>query len=104
MAETGLVAVFRGTRLPFELREFLVPEPGPGAILVKVAMANVCGSDLHAWRGEYDVSGGESQPFSRSLGHEMMGTVAGLGEGVERDSAGESLSVGPKRRSATGDV
>jgi threonine dehydrogenase-like Zn-dependent dehydrogenase len=56
----------------------------------------VCGSDLHAWRGEYDVSGGEPQPFSRSLGHEMMGTVERLGEGVERDSTGRPLAVGDR--------
>ena len=96
MAETGLVAVFRGTRLPFELREFPVPEPGPGTILVKVAMANVCGSDLHIWRGEYDISGGEPQPFSRSMGHEMMGTVAGLGDGVQHDSSGAPLALGDR--------
>jgi L-iditol 2-dehydrogenase len=96
MAEMGQVAVFRGTRLPFEIREYPVPEPGPGVILVKVQMANVCGSDLHAWRGDYVLSKDLKQPFSLSLGHEMVGTIAALGDGVEADSAGAALSVGDR--------
>ena len=34
-----------------EIVKFPVPELEPGAILVKVTMANICGSDLHQWRG-----------------------------------------------------
>ncbi|MBI3461633.1 MAG: zinc-binding dehydrogenase [Planctomycetes bacterium] len=93
MGETGQVAVFTGPRRPFEIREFPVPQPGPGAVLVKVRVANVCGSDLHAWRGQYDVAAGKTPPFSCSLGHEMIGTVVRLGEGVERDSAGQPLAA-----------
>ena len=51
MAETARMAVFHGAGKPFEIREYPVPDPEPGAMLVKVAMANVCGSDLHYWRG-----------------------------------------------------
>ena len=69
MAETGLVVSFTGVRRPFVLKEFPVPEPAPGAVLVKIVMANICGSDLHIWRGEYDVSRGEPEPYSRSIGH-----------------------------------
>ena len=94
MAETGLAVSFTGVRRPFELREFPVPEPAPGAVLVKVLMANVCGSDMHIWRGEYDVSRGEPEPYSRAIGHEMTGTVHRLGDGVTADSAGRPLAVG----------
>jgi D-arabinose 1-dehydrogenase-like Zn-dependent alcohol dehydrogenase len=66
MSETGQVTVFTGVRKPFELREYPVPTPGPGAILVKVRLANVCGSDLHIWRGEYDVSRGQKEPFTNT--------------------------------------
>jgi D-arabinose 1-dehydrogenase-like Zn-dependent alcohol dehydrogenase len=96
MPDTGLVAVFRGVRKPFELREFPVPGPGPGAILVKVRMANICGSDLHIYRGDYDVSRGQKEPFCLSIGHEMAGEVAQLGEGVTHDSAGRPLAVGDR--------
>jgi threonine dehydrogenase-like Zn-dependent dehydrogenase len=96
MADTGLAVSFRGVRRPFELKEFPVPEPEPGAVLVKVMMANICGSDLHIWRGEYDVSRGESEPYSRSIGHEMIGTVHKFGDGVSTDSAGRPLEIGDR--------
>ena len=96
MTDTGLVAVFTGVRRPFELREFPVPEPEPGGILVKVRLANVCGSDLHAWRGEYDISRGQSEPYCLSIGHEMAGEVAELGEGVTCDSNGQPLKTGDR--------
>src|SRR2546428_8038747 len=51
MAETARMAVFHGAGKPFEIREYPVPDPEPGAALIKVALANVCGSDLHYWRG-----------------------------------------------------
>lgn len=96
MPETGLVACFTGVRQPFELREFPVADPQPGQILVKIRLANVCGSDLHAWRGEYDLSRGLPPPYCLSIGHEMTGEIAKLGEGVTHDTAGEPLSVGDR--------
>ena len=36
----------------FELREFPVPEVEYGGILIEVSASAICGSDLHAWRGE----------------------------------------------------
>ncbi|MBE3561532.1 MAG: alcohol dehydrogenase catalytic domain-containing protein [Ktedonobacteraceae bacterium] len=45
-------AVFTAPGQPLEMREFPVPEPAPGAVLIKVTICNICGSDLHAWRGE----------------------------------------------------
>ena len=96
MRDTGLVAVFTGVRKPFSVREFPVPEPKPGAVLVKVRVANVCGSDLHIWRGTYDVSRGQTEPYCLAIGHEMAGEVAVLGEGVATDSAGAPLAVGDR--------
>jgi len=96
MNETGIVAVFTGVRKPFALREFPVPNPEPGAILVKVQMANVCGSDLHIWRGEYDVYRGQTEPFCLAIGHEMVGRIAALGEEVTHDWAGQPLAVGDR--------
>lgn len=95
MPETALVAALVGPRQPFLLQEYPVPEPGPGAILIQVTQANICGSDLHLWRGDYkptDTGG----PTGRSVGHEMTGRVARLGEGVTKDSAGQPLRVGDR--------
>ena len=41
MAETARLAVFHGTGRPFEIREYPVPDPEPGAMLIKIALANV---------------------------------------------------------------
>ena len=96
MSDMGLVAAFTGVRRPFALMEFPVPEAEPGAVVVRITMANVCGSDLHVWRGTYDVSRGHSEPFCLSIGHEMTGVVHELGEGVSSDSAGDPLEVGDR--------
>ena len=37
MAETARLAVFHGTGRPFEIREYPVPDPEPGAMLIKIA-------------------------------------------------------------------
>ncbi|MCC7423543.1 MAG: zinc-binding dehydrogenase [Planctomycetaceae bacterium] len=96
MPETGIATVFRGARKPFEFREYPVPEPAPGDVVVKVRMANVCGSDLHAWRGEYDISRGQKEPYCLSIGHEMTGEIHSLGEGVTHDAAGQPLKLGDR--------
>ena len=96
MSDTGLVAAFTGVRQPFALLEFPVPRAEPGAVIVRITMANVCGSDLHIWRGTYDVSQGREEPFCISIGHEMTGVVHELGEGVASDSAGDSLEIGDR--------
>jgi D-arabinose 1-dehydrogenase-like Zn-dependent alcohol dehydrogenase len=49
---TGRVAVLKAYGGDFELREYPVPDPEPGAILIRLTRAGVCGSDLHIWRGE----------------------------------------------------
>ena len=70
----GRVAVLKAYGGDFELREYPVPDPEPGAILIRLTRAGVCGSDLHIWRGEMkDVYG----PLPRDLtfGHEMCGRV-----------------------------
>ncbi|HEY49456.1 MAG TPA: alcohol dehydrogenase catalytic domain-containing protein [Dehalococcoidia bacterium] len=95
MAETGRAMIYRGLGHPMELTEYPVPEPEPGAILVKMRRANICGSDLHMWRGDLDLAA-LGQPMPVILGHEMTGTVAKLGDGVATDSAGEPLAVGDR--------
>ncbi|TMJ10732.1 MAG: zinc-binding dehydrogenase [Bacillati bacterium ANGP1] len=81
----GRVAVLREYSGEFELREYPVPEVEPGAILVKLTRAGICGSDLHIWRGEMkDVYGGT--PKDLTFGHEMCGRVERLGAGISTDS------------------
>ncbi len=95
MGNTGRAVVFVGGGKPFEIREYPVPEPVPGAALVKISLANVCGSDLHVWRGELDPEKrGRALPVHQ--GHEGTGRIAALGEGVTTDSRGEPLEVGDR--------
>jgi D-arabinose 1-dehydrogenase-like Zn-dependent alcohol dehydrogenase len=95
MAEKGKMAVWHGYGKPFEIREYDVPEPAPGAIVIKVSLANVCGSDMHYWKGEQDYEK-MGRPLPLNTGHEHMGTVYRLGEGVTTDSNGEPLHEGDR--------
>jgi D-arabinose 1-dehydrogenase-like Zn-dependent alcohol dehydrogenase len=95
MAETGLLAAWVGVGKGFEIREYPVPAPEPGALVIRVALANVCGSDMHYWRGEVDFAK-RGRPLPLNTGHEHMGTVARLGAGVATDSAGQPLREGDR--------
>lgn len=95
MVQKGRAAIYKGLGQPMEIREYPVPEPEPGAILIKVSRTNICGSDLHQWRGDIDLAA-LGAPLPAILGHEMIGTVAKLGEGIISDSAGQPLAVGDR--------
>src|SRR5262249_27495544 len=88
-------AVFVGTGRPFELRSYPLLEPEPGAILARVRLANICGSDLHMWRGELDLER-LKLPFPLALGHEAIGVIEALGDGVTSDSAGQPVARGDR--------
>ena len=62
---------------------------------MRITLANVCGSDLHTWRGDLDpAKRGRALPIHQ--GHEGTGRIAALGEGVSTDSTGEPLAVGDR--------
>ena len=69
--------------------------PGPGEVLVRLAVGGICGSDLH-----YFNHGGFGKIRLKEpmvLGHEVSGHVAELGEGVEGVTVGDLISVLPSR-------
>ena len=72
------------------VKEFEVPQPEPGAVLAKVRRANVCGSEVHIYHFHH--------PLIREcvLGHEFVGEVLALGEGVATDYAGNPVKVGDR--------
>jgi D-arabinose 1-dehydrogenase-like Zn-dependent alcohol dehydrogenase len=92
---TGRVAAFYGPGKPMRINEYPVYAPDAGGVVVKMTVANVCGSDLHQWRGEFDVEK-FGRPYPQILGHEMTGTIHELGEGIDRDTAGLPLQVGDR--------
>lgn len=90
----GRLAVLTAYGEPFEVREYPVPDPGPGAMVVKVTQSAICGSDLHMWRR--DSEGIPVPPGGRAMGHEGTGTVFRLGEGVTTDFLGVPLAEGDR--------
>jgi L-iditol 2-dehydrogenase len=90
---TGKAAVFFGPRKPFQIRELPLPEVEPDAVLIRVSLANVCGSDLHFWRGDAPLRLPEDGWL---FGHEMTGRVARLGVRVKTDSLGRPLKEGDR--------
>lgn len=76
---------------PPELREVPDPDPGPGQVVIRVAAAGACHSDLHLL---HDFEPGllpYELPFT--LGHENTGTVEAVGPGVEHLEVGEAVAV-----------
>ncbi len=90
---TGKAAVFFGPGKPFEIREVPIPEMEPDAVLVRVSLASVCGSDLHFWRGDAPL---RLPDDGWVFGHEMTGRVAKLGARVKTDSLGRPLREGDR--------
>lgn len=80
--------LYQGPR-QFEVTQVPTPEPGPGQVLVKMAMAGICATDVHIHEGDYAVN------FPLVPGHEMTGTVEALGPGVSGLAVGEQVAVNP---------
>ena len=74
---------------PLKIREVDVPTPGPGQILVKTEACGVCHTDLHAANGDWPVR--PTLPFTP--GHEGIGVVVGLGNGVTAVKEGDRVGV-----------
>jgi alcohol dehydrogenase, propanol-preferring len=72
-------AVLPDLKAPLEIRDVPVTEPGPGEVLVRVAGAGLCGSDLHLMDGALS---GLPPRLPWILGHEVTGYVEALGPGA----------------------
>jgi len=76
-------------------------EPGPHEVLVRILAAGVCHSDVFLQEGAIDTGTGRKIDMTRSvaaprtLGHEIAGEVAAVGEHVRGVSAGERVVVFP---------
>jgi alcohol dehydrogenase, propanol-preferring len=74
---------------PLTIREVPVPAPGPGQILVKIEACGVCHTDLHAINGDWPAK--PKPPFIP--GHEGVGYVAALGDGVKDVREGDRVGI-----------
>ena len=80
---------------PLEMREVRVPQaPEPGALIVRVDVTTLCGSDVHTWQGNLAPNLPVRPPLI--LGHEIVGVVEAIGAGADRDSVGTPLAVGDR--------
>lgn len=77
--------VFHEIGKPLVVEEIPVPEPRTGEVLVKVRGCGVCHTDLHVMKGEVKF------PTPCVLGHEISGTVAALGAGVQGFTVGQPV-------------
>ncbi|MEV0362113.1 S-(hydroxymethyl)mycothiol dehydrogenase [Nocardia fusca] len=77
----GVIA--RKPGAPVELTDIVVPDPGPGEVVVSVAACGVCHTDL-TYR-----EGGINDEFPFLLGHEAAGTIESVGAGVDSVAVGD---------------
>lgn len=96
--ETVRAAVMLGPGR-MEVEEFPLPDPEPGAVVMRVSLSGICGTDKHTFRGETSQYPGteHARKISYPLicGHENVGVVAALG-GRILDSAGRPLRIGDR--------
>ncbi len=70
------------------LEDLPVPTPGPGEVLVAVHVCGVCRTDLHV------VDGDLTEPQLPLVpGHQIVGSVAGLGPGTEGLACGDRVGI-----------
>jgi len=92
MVATGRTTVLNKAGGNFSIKELPIPEAGPETFLIKVEMCGICGTDIHMWQGHEGIT----VPFPAPLGHEVVGKIIALGEGVETDNVGNPVKVGDR--------
>ncbi|ELR13429.1 alcohol dehydrogenase GroESlike domain containing protein [Acanthamoeba castellanii str. Neff] len=88
---------------PLHVSEVDLPSVRGHQVLVKVAAAGVCHTDLHLWDDGYDLGGDKGLwrfsarglPFPLTPGHEVSGTVQAVGKDVETLRVGTRVVVFP---------
>ena len=80
--------VLRAVGQPLARSELPVPRPGAGEVLVRVAACAVCRTDLHVVDGELP-----NPKLPLIPGHEIVGHVEELGEGVDGFRIGERVGI-----------
>src|SRR5260370_21785627 len=76
--------------LDLRLEELPIPQPGPGEVLLQVAAATTCGTDLKTLRRGHPVL---FQPTPAGFGHEAAGIVPAIGKGVTQCVEGDAVVV-----------
>lgn len=85
----GRRIAFHAPGQPLEIRNVEVPAPEPGGVLLRIVIGGVCGTDAHRLNGDIPAP---KAPVA--FGHEGIGRIEALGEGVTSDTGGEPVAVG----------
>lgn len=89
MSNKMKAAVLHEFGQPLQIEEVDIPTAGAGQIVVKMQASGVCHTDLHAIEGDWPVK--PSPPFIP--GHEGVGLITAVGEGVEYVKEGDRVGV-----------
>ena len=83
-------SLFKGDKT-FECTEVEEVLPEEAQVQVKVAYCGICGTDLHIYQGAM----AQRLTLPQAIGHEISGTVAKIGSGVEGLKEGDKVTVRP---------
>jgi len=96
-AATTRTGTMPGVVLPgerrLEIRDFPIPEPGPGQVLVRTQASTICGSDLRAIYRPATQGTGPEAYRGVIAGHEPAGVIEAVGPGVQRFEAGDRVAI-----------
>jgi len=88
---TAQASVLEEFKAPLQLRELaLHRDLEEGVVMVRTEMAGICGTDVHLWKGELPIK------LPVILGHETVGRIEQLGDGVTHDWTGKELKEGDR--------
>ncbi len=82
-------AIVHDFTAPLAIKELPVPQAGPGEVVVRIETSGLCHTDIHAAHGDWPVK--PNPPFIP--GHEGVGIVASLGEGVTEVAVGDRVAL-----------
>ncbi len=95
-----MTETMRGVFLPgdstAEVREYAIPTPGPGELVIRTGASGICGSDLsYIYHGYKTHKGLDGAPAYKGViaGHEPSGTVVAAGTSVTRFGVGDDVIV-----------
>jgi threonine dehydrogenase-like Zn-dependent dehydrogenase len=97
MSASGVLAATLVKPGQYEVREYAMPDPTPGCVLIKMELSGICGTDKHTFQGYTTQYGGRELEFPIIQGHENVGTIAAIGgDGKYEDFEGIPLQVGDR--------
>ncbi|MEK6796981.1 MAG: alcohol dehydrogenase catalytic domain-containing protein [Spirochaetota bacterium] len=91
MSHAAKAAVFNGVGKPMDIRSYPLIAPGKGDVSLRMIASGICGTDVHIVKGRLALPA-----MDVIIGHEFIGEITGLGDGVTTDGLGNAIAVGDK--------